>query len=307
MPQLPFQGWRSLLEVCRRKPTRKRVHGLRVATLRLQAQLDFSLGTGNAGACTGHATKRWNKQAEKLRDSLSVVREFDVYRAKLSGLRATLAVPSNYTPQSSTVCVEQIGELDDFFARKRKIAAGKLIADLQNRHRKLENLSTELECAQARGHSLIPVSSPSGVFKMFADAVAEFPELDAGCLHDFRKRIKNVRYLAELFARTDSQAARLAEALKAMQAMVGEWHDWQQLAQLASRLLRKRQRGAVLTKLLESLSVESLEMALECCRSKTTELLDDTANNGSQLRLLPRKPPLRSLDAVIHLDERRLA
>jgi CHAD domain-containing protein len=306
-PQLPFQAWRSLLEECRRRPSRKRVHGLRVATLRLQAQLDLLLGSGSADLPAAQAARQWNKHAGKLRDSLSAVRELDVYRAKLSGLRDTLAVPSNYTPRSSSLCLQQIGELDDLFARKRKIAARELIAGLQHRHRKLENPSTELESAQALGNSLIPSTSPSGLVKMFSDALAEFPKLDVDCLHDFRKRIKSVRYLAELFAESDPRAARFAEALKTMQGVIGEWHDWQELAELATRGLRKRHRDGPMIRLLEALADESLQKALESCRSKIAGLLDESANDESRLQLVPRKPPARNPENPVHLDLRRLA
>jgi CHAD domain-containing protein len=203
--------------------------------------------------------------------------------------------------------LRQIEELEGWLARERKITAKKLIADLKHRQERLDRLSVELESAQALGHSLIPVSSPSGVFKMFADAVAEFPKLDADSLHDFRKRMKNVRYLAELFASSDPQAGRLAESLKSMQGVVGEWHDWEELAQLASRKLRKRLKGGALTELLETLAEESLEKALECCRRQTAELLGQVANIAAPLTLVAPKPPARNPDPVTMMEERRLA
>ncbi|MGA2726552.1 MAG: CHAD domain-containing protein [Terracidiphilus sp.] len=303
LPQLTFESWRSLLDACRHKPSRKHVHGLRVATLRLQAQLDSSPGSHSVA----QAARRWNKSAEKLRASLSAVRETDVYRAKLSGLCDTLATPEGYAPRSSRISLRQIEELDEWLARERKIAAKELIADLKHRQERLDRLSVELESAQAFGHSLIPVSSLSGVFKMFADAVAEFPKLDMDCLHDFRKRMKNVRYLAELFASTDPQAGRMAESLKLMQGVVGEWHDWEELAQLASRRLRKRHKDGALTELLKTLAEESLEKALECCRCQTAELLGQIAITAPPLRLVAAKPPVRSLAPVTMMDERRLA
>jgi CHAD domain-containing protein len=303
LPQLTFESWRSLLDACGHKPSRKHVHGLRVATLRLQAQLDSAPGTHSVA----QAARRWNKSAEKLRESLSAVRETDVYRVKLSGLCGTLAPPEGYAPRSSRISLRQIEELDEWLARERKIASKKLIADLKHRQGRLDRLSVELESAQALGHSLIPVSSPSGVFKMFADVVAEFPKLDVDCLHDFRKRMKNVRYLAELFASTDPQAGRMAESLKSMQGVVGEWHDWEELAQLASRKLRKRRKDGALTELLETLAEESLEKALEYCRSQAAELLVQVANIAAPLRLVAAKPPVRSLDPVTMMEERRLA
>jgi CHAD domain-containing protein len=306
-PQLAFESWRILLDECGRKPSRKHVHLLRVSTLRLQAQLDHKLETRVAAHSAARAARCWNKHAEKLRDSLSAVREIDVFRDKLSVLRGTLDAPSGYSPRSSRACSRQIEELEVWLERERKIAAKKLVADLKHRKERLERLSVELETTQALGYSLLPVSSSSDVFKMYGEAIADFPKLDADCLHDFRKRIKNVRYLAELFAKTDPQTARLAAALKTMQGAVGEWHDWQELAQLASRQFRKRHKGGVLTRLLETLSEESLQKALECCQSQNAQLDYGIADTAARLQLVAPKPPVRSLDPVTQFDKRRLA
>jgi len=306
-PQLAFKSWRTLLDECDRKPSRKYVHLLRVATLRLQARLDHKLGTRDAAHSAPRAIRRWDKHAEKLRDSLSAVREIDVFRYKLSVLGGTLEAPSGYSPRSSRTCSRQIEELEVWLERERKIAAKKLIADLKHRKGRLERLSVDLETTPAFGYALLPVSSFSDVFRMYSEAIADFPNLDADCLHDFRKRIKNVRYLAELFAETDPQTAHLAAALKTMQGAVGEWHDWQQLAQLASRQLRKRHKGEVLTTLLETLSQESLQKALECCQSQNAQLDAGVADSAARMQLVVPKPPVRSLDSVAELNNRRLA
>jgi CHAD domain-containing protein len=231
----------------------------------------------------------------------------DVFRDKLSVLRGTLDAPSGYSPRSSRACSRQIEELEVWLERERKIAAKKLVADLKHRQERLESLSVELETTQALGYSLLPVLSSSDVFKMYGEAIADFPNLDADCLHDFRKRIKNVRYLAELFAETDQQTAHLATALKTMQGAIGEWHDWQELAQLASRQFRKRHKVGVLTRLLETLSEESLQKALECCQSENAQLDSGIADTAARLQLVAPKPPVRSLDSITQFDKRRLA
>jgi CHAD domain-containing protein len=306
-PHLAFESWRTLLDECSRKPSRKHVHFLRVATLRLQAQLDHMREIHHAGHSAARAATRWNKHAEKLRESLSAVREIDVFRDKLSALRGTLDAPSGYSPRTSRACSRQIEELEIWLKGERKAAAKKLIADLEHRKEQLERLSLDLETTQALGYSLLPVSSSSGVFKMHGEAIVDFPNLDADCLHDFRKRIKNVRYLAELFAKTDRKAARLAMVLKTMQGAIGEWHDSQQLAQLASRQLRKPHKGGVLTRLLETLSQESLQKALETCQSQNSHLDTGIADTAARPQLVARKPPMRSVDTIPELGAKRLA
>ncbi len=312
-----LEDWRSLLVACQRKPSRRHVHELRVATLRLQARLDKRFEWPEADFRAGQAARHWNKAAGKLRDDLSAVRDIDVYRGKLSLLRGTLATPEGYTPRSSRASLRQIETLDGWLARERKIAAKKLISDLRHRQSRLERVSGELESAQASGYSLAPTPFSSGIFKIFADAVAEFPKLDAGCLHDFRKRIKNIRYLAELFAETEPQARRQAETLRAMQGAVGEWHDWQELTRLAAGKLRKRRAQGSLISLLESESEESLQKALETCRIQTAQLLGDLTSDTSRMQLVgkktpvrrqrpPKIAPMRVVPAAV-LDEQRLA
>src|SRR3974377_2585562 len=78
-----LDAWRRLLPRCGRKPTRKRVHALRVVTLRILAELEYRIeqqGKGNPEALAG---ARWIKLGEKLRQALGPVREGDVGLDKL--------------------------------------------------------------------------------------------------------------------------------------------------------------------------------------------------------------------------------
>jgi hypothetical protein len=59
--------------------------------------------------------------------------------------------------------------------------------------------------------------------------------------------------------------------------------------------------------LLEALSEESLQKALECCQSQNAELDSRVADTAARLELVARKPPVRSLDPVTQFDKGRLA
>jgi len=73
LPQLahsepPGQNWRQKLEFwceqlreCARKPSRRRVHGLRAATLRLQAELDETLQHSTTAPAAVRAAQRWHR------------------------------------------------------------------------------------------------------------------------------------------------------------------------------------------------------------------------------------------------------
>jgi CHAD domain-containing protein len=302
-----FGEWRRLLNECGRKPSKRRVHGLRVATLRLQAEVEFWLREKVAGDSPERAAKRWNKQAEKLRRVLSVVRETDVYLAKLTGLRVAVTAPSGYEPRSSRSSLRQTAELEYRLRQQRRSAAKKLVSQMEQRRERLQKVSIELEAALSPQQPLVPRSASNEVFQMFAGVAAEFHELNAMCLHDFRKQIKKLRYLAELFADSEPEAKRLAMALKAMQVAIGDWHDWHVLAKLARRILEGREKSGGLAELLRTLSSESLQKALDLCREQTAQLVASGAQNDLSPRMLDRKRPVRSDSAQAKASERRLA
>ena len=113
LPSWPreVEGWRRVLSECEQKPTRKRIHALRVATLRLQAQFVRWLDEqGDHPAM--QAVKQWSKQAKHLRRALGSVRNCDIYAAKLAGVRSTLTTPAGYEPRTSRTSLRQIGELE---------------------------------------------------------------------------------------------------------------------------------------------------------------------------------------------------
>jgi len=300
-------AWRKLLARCGRKPTRKRVHSLRVATLRLQAELEFGLRAQGPDTSLAHVAKRWTKQAEKLRRALSVVRETDVYLQKLTGLRASLAGPGDSQPHSNRGCLRQADVLERKLKQLRRTAEKRLMATVESRSERLDQIGKELEAAH---EPLIAPAQAGGaklVLEMFAVLAAEFPDLDASSLHEFRKRIKTVRYLAEFFTPADPLAGRLAATLRRMQSAIGEWHDWQAMGKMASRTLKGHDRKNSLAELLETLAGESLEKALDLCRRSTARLLKWGGQNGSALPPIPEKIPVRSAGAVVATQGKKYA
>jgi CHAD domain-containing protein len=271
--QLEFQrqveAWRQLLFQCGQKPSRKGVHSLRVATLRLQAGVEYWLRDQEPDAPAARAGKRWNKQGKKLRRALNPVREADVSLARLASLRASTAGPPEGQLPCSRSCLRQIGELEQKLTEARQKAAKRLITVIADRRKRMERLSTEMEDALA----LSPWGcSGKDLLAMFASLREEFPELKAEILHTYRKCIKNVRYLADISAVGDSSAARQAAILKKMQAAAGEWHDWQALASQAGRAFRGKARTCALTQLLEARTQEYLKEALGVCLRATAQL-----------------------------------
>lgn len=297
--QRQCESWRQLLGECGRKPSRRRVHTLRVATLRLQAELEYCLDQHRPAAPAERAVKRWNKQGDKLRRALQPVREADVYLAKLAGLRASLAAPEELQARCSRRCLGQVGKVESRLRQMRQAAAKKLMVEIEDRRERLIRLSHEME--EALALQMPPGSGAEPLAGLIASLAVEFPELGADRLHEFRKRVKKVRYLADLSADADPQVARQSVALRQMQAAVGEWHDWQVLAQKAGR-----GKGNSLTELLETLTAESLQKALSVCRRLTARLARHGHGNGASSPA-PQKLPVRRVEPFVAAAERDCA
>src|SRR5664279_5627120 len=106
-------AWLELLARCGSKPTRKRVHALRVATLRLQAELERDVSELPRASHQAQAMLQFSKQAEKLRQALGPVREIDVWIGKLRGLCASLSASREYVPRSMQECLRGIDRFED--------------------------------------------------------------------------------------------------------------------------------------------------------------------------------------------------
>ena len=289
-----LEDWRRLLGDCRLKPTRKRVHLLRVATLRLQAQVLRWLNQYGPEHPDAEIAQRWNKQAKYLRRALGNVRAFDVHLGNLSRLRGILTADSGYQPRSCRTTLRQIDDLEIRFKRKRKDAAKSLLDSLAARYDRIQRATFDLAAALRFQQSLLPALNVHRLSEMFVSAIAAFPRLDPDSLHDFRKRLKSVRYLAELYA-DSREAIDFAATVKAMQGAIGAWHDWEELGAEASRAARRRIEGENLPELLDTIAQESLEKALALCEKVRDQYLPSAVPDATAA--LPAKKPVRRAEA----------
>lgn len=292
-----LEGWRHLLGECGQKPTRKRVHALRVVTLRLQAQIEYWLGLhwregSNPDHPAAHAIKKWQKEAKHLRRALGAVRNYDIYLTKLKQLRDALTITGGYEPRSSRTILEQIGEVESRFKKDRRAAERKLLESLEYRHERVETAIVGIESRLSPHLPLAPRLELHAFVALNREVVSEFPNLRAKDLHTLRKRIKDVRYLAEIMSRKYPQVAALAAELKALQGAIGEWHDWDELACEAANDLRHKPKGNNLIELLETMTQESLEKALTLCESFCARFAGEDAEPTE------RKTPHRAPSAM---------
>ena len=289
-----FEDWRELLGRCAEKSNRKRVHALRVATLRLKAEVDFRLLDAEATSGMGEAVQRWNKHAKKLRKVLSPVRDTDVHLELLERLRAA---QDSVRQELTASCIQQIDELEKGLHQERKGAEKELLKAMQERQDRLERSSRKLEEACIQETAWAETDRALLIRGIIAGLATEVNSLNAATLHEFRKQAKTARYLADISARHDSRIARQAALLKKMQNAAGKWHDLQTLADKAQDILAADAESELVGH-LKTLAQQSLDTALEVCRSAVVELLALGAWMGTNASLFPPKKPVRSVRAA---------
>jgi CHAD domain-containing protein len=294
--QQQLDAWRRLLAQCGKKPSRKRVHGLRVGTLRIQALLEFWQGTHGCDPAAD-AVKGWSRQAKKLRKALQPVRSAEVYLGQLAGLGKKLDGAG-----TGPDCAREISALERRFVRRRKAAVKEVIEAIGDRGARLERWGKEI--GDAVREPVAEDAGAAGVREQIAGLRDEFPALTADCLHAFRKRVKNLRYLAEFVAERDAHVAQWAKELAKMQGVIGEWRDWQLLAEEARGILKKK---SVLPDRLAELEAKALRRALRLCRRWQMRLGEHDLAERDGAEEAQRKKIVRAVPIENGLSERQRA
>lgn len=299
-----LEEWIKLVDLCRQKPKRKSVHGLRVVTLRLQAELDFELTELPKASHQARAIMKFNKLGEKLRKVLGPVRELDVWVDKLEGLRGALTEHAGYVPESAQECTRQIEKLESRIGKRRRRFGKKLVAVLEKRQDDFADCVNRIESESDRGEQENNSEVFATIAERFTEVVRDFPTFNEENLHEFRKRIKLLRYLAEIHG-SDIRCAQLAEQVKKVQSAIGEWHDWQEM----SLDVRQSQPGKSkeLVETLDAITAESFETALSTSHSVTAILLAAESESNGVVPGASPKMPMRSDDPVMEAENRRLA
>lgn len=265
--------WRQLIDRCDRKATRKRVHALRVVTLRLQAELELELSELPSASHQAQAILEFNKQGEKLRKVLGPVRELDVWVGKLQALRASLMQSGEYVPRSARDCIRQLERFEARLKEGRRPLEKKLVAAIRKRKADFESAEEDVASVVDRSVHQDWIDTASGIIRRFAAIARDFPTFNEENLHEFRKRIKMIRYLAEMHP-SNKECDLIAAQMKKLQSVIGEWHDWQALAR---EIHHGRSKNSVAAELLETIAAESLESAVATSTAITDKLIGGRA------------------------------
>lgn len=271
-----LEAWLQQFERCSQKPSRRRVHELRVFTQRLLAELAYCRRSDHLDAKALRTTKHWQKQGKKLRRALSSVREADVSLEMLARLRLESALPVRAELRPSPRCLTQIDRLEKDLERERANAAKALLGSLKEQRTALDGLHEQLVERLSAPMLRMGSRAASMMEELIAALEGEFTRLDGDNLHTFRKRVKQVRSLAEIAALGDLRAKAQAAALKKMQAATGAWRDCHVLANRA-----RRAHADALTEILEAQADQALHKALDRCRRLLAKLGESRENIGS--------------------------
>lgn len=288
-----IQGWREALARCGRRPGRKRVHAMRVATVRLQSPVEVWLSKRVGDDAAGRTARRWMKQAEKLRKTLSPVRDLDVLLEILRGMRSPQAGDVGQVSRAGRACLLEMDKLERRLERKRRSAEQKFSKSIAKKQTAFDEAGEALQQAFGDSNVRTVIDVAAALRGMSAEMAAEAAFLTAETLHDFRKRAKTARYVAEVAQKGDETAKAQAALFKRIQSAVGEWHDWLTLAESAELVLGAG-RGDGLVPLLKSLAERSLDKALSESRRLTGELVKLSAGEGRAKRSFSQKKTVQS-------------
>lgn len=256
---------RENLAKCAGDPDVDPVHDTRTGTRRLQATLENlarETPEEGAGAAVWEAAAATMRMLKRIRRAAGPVRDLDVHRKLLGKLTrraldarkakehpedkpvadltaGTDALETSQAGLRTTSLEQQADALDAWLKRRRAALAQELQTKAAAALPKLDRRVTTLEAAlRAKSLKRRKAKPPAVVaLEAFARLATEMQALHAGNLHDFRKGAKKARYVAELAASGDREAARVGETLRRLQDEIGDWHDWLVLAEEAHAAL----------------------------------------------------------------------
>jgi len=210
----------------------KDVHKLRTASRRVEAI------AGVLEAAGGKKSRRLVKSIAPVRKAAGGVRDMDVLLADARKLArySDGASLNHLVAHLETARQQNAGELQHALHHRRKT----VLEDLKEYSGLIQAAlkRAKLQRAKSPSHASAQASqTQEQVHSAAMNVVRELGDwkpLDAGNLHEFRLKVKHLRYTLQLDANADPG---LVEALGHVQRSIGNWHDWQQLKEIAREVL----------------------------------------------------------------------
>ena len=262
----PLRQMRKLLKRMAEDPAPEQVHRLRTRARRIEAI------AGALGAVDAPATKRLLKAIKPLRKAAGSVRDRDVLAANLLGM-----------PRAESR--ESLVKLEEHLGATRKANADRLTAVIDRQRKKTRRALKSYGCmleAAAAGKKPVQreaaqttdskIGSASRAERLTND-LARWPALNHRNLHDFRLKVKELRYVLQMCPGADQ---RFVQALGKVKDQIGEWHDWEQLLAIARAALDARADRELL-QLIEAASRRKFTQALDGANTLRQNFLSGSA------------------------------
>jgi CHAD domain-containing protein len=220
----------------------KDVHKLRTASRRVEAI------AGVLEAAGGKKSRRLVKSIAPVRKAAGGVRDMDVLLADARKLArySDGASLNHLVAHLETARQQNAGELQHALHHRRKT----VLEDLKEYSRFVASVAKR---AKSRTHSGADANqSQENIHSSAMNVMRELGDwkpLDADNLHEFRLKVKQLRYTLQLDAQADPG---LVEALGDVQRRIGDWHDWHQLEEIAREVLVLEQGQALLDRIGET-------------------------------------------------------
>ncbi len=229
----------------------KDVHKLRTASRRVEAI------AGVLGAAGGKKSRRLVESIEPVRKAAGGVRDMDVLLADTRKLARDARGESltRLVAYLKIVRQQNAEELQHALHHRHKA----VLEDIKEYSRFVSSVlkrekSTSRSGVDSNQNQEIIHSSARNVLRELGD----WKPLDAGNLHEFRLKVKLLRYTLQLDANADPA---LVEALGDVQRRIGDWHDWQQLEEIACQILVDEKDRALLDRIANTVK-RSFDRAL---------------------------------------------
>ena len=229
----PFRRLRKQLSKFPSKPRPEEVHSLRTQTRRLEATMGALIMDREK------PSRRLLKSITPVRKAAGKVRDMDV----LIGDALTLS--DHHGNEALVRLVEYLAKMRVKSTRKLRAVVR---AQRQDARRLLKQSSKLIREKMRDGSAGLDGEAAPGIL---ITELSHWPELDAGNLHVFRIRIKELRYMLQLSPQADK---RLVDTLGEVKDCIGEWHDWVELLKIAQKVLEPHSDRELLTHIEQTCS-----------------------------------------------------
>ncbi len=218
----------------------KDVHKLRTASRRVEAI------AGVLESAEGKKSRRLVKAIEPIRKAAGGVRDMDVLLAdarKLARYRDGESL-NHLVAHLKAARQQNAGELQHALHHRRKA----VLEDLKDYSKFVASVAKHAQSNSGAEASRAQEEINSAAMNVIRE-LGDWKPLDADNLHEFRLKVKQLRYTLQLDAQAD---ARLEEALGDVQRRIGDWHDWHQLEEIAREVLVLEEDRALLDRIRET-------------------------------------------------------